>query len=186
MKRILLTAILCSCASLVGYAQEPQQTASDAPSSKEDIQKYLDVIHAREMTAKMMDVMAKQQHQLMHEQFLKMKDRLPPNFEEHANKMIDDMLKSFPWDEMLQAMVPVYQKHFTKGEVDALIAFYSTPIGQKVLRELPAVTAEATQAVLPLLQKQMNSMTERVQQEVAQTVKDSSSNTSAKPQQKPH
>ncbi len=43
-------------------------------------------------------------------------------------------------------MVPVYEKHLTKGEVDALVAFYSDPKGQKILNEMPAMTSEAMQA----------------------------------------
>ena len=89
------------------------------------------------------------------------------------NKMMDDMLKKFPVDEMLEATIPVYQKHWTKGDVDAMVAFYSTPTGQKILRELPTTMAEAMQAMQPIMQKKMNGMLERVQQEVAQMVKDS-------------
>jgi hypothetical protein len=57
--------------------------------------------------------------------------------------------------------------------MDALVAFYSGPTGQKVLRELPAVMAEAMEAMRPILSKTMDRMTERMQQEVAQMKKDS-------------
>ena len=30
-------------------------------------------------------------------------------------KQMDDMLKNMPLDEMMQATIPAYQKHFTKG-----------------------------------------------------------------------
>ncbi len=74
---------------------------------------------------------------------------------------------------MLQATIPVYQKHWTKADVDAMVAFYSTPTGQKMLKELPATMAEAMQAITPIMRKRMDAMTERVHQEVAQMVKDS-------------
>ena len=170
MKRILLAALLCLLTGFVGFAQ---QTASDVPATKEDIQKYLDVMHSREMISKMIDATAKPQHQLIHEQFLKHKNELPPDFEDRMTKMMDDWMKSFPWDEILEAMVPVYQKHFTKGDVDALVAFYSSPTGQKVLQEMPAITAEAMQTMMPLLQKQLEAMNERMHQQVAQMISDS-------------
>lgn len=169
MKRILLSTLLCLGFAGLSFAQ---QTPSDAPATKEDIQKYLEVTHSREMMTKMVDAMMKPIHQMTHEQYLKDKDNLPPNFEEHMNKMIDDSLKAFPWDEMLQAMVPVYQKHFTRGDVNALTAFYGTPTGQKILREMPAITAEAMQSMMPLMQKQMEAMQERLQQEIARMKKD--------------
>lgn len=183
MKRILLAAALCLCTAALGSAQ---QTASDAPASKEDVQKYLEVMHSREMMAQIVDAMSKPMHQMIHEQFLKDKDKLPPDFETRMNKMMNDTLKSFPWDEMLESMVPVYQKHFTKGDLGALTAFYSTPTGQKVLKELPAITAEATQSMMPLLQKHLEAMQERMQQEVAQMIKDSSSATGKKSQSSPN
>ena len=85
---------------------------------------------------------------------------------------MDDMFKSFPWDEMLEAMVPVYQKHFTKGDIDAFVAFYSTPTGQKLLRELPAITAEAMQNMMPIIRKNVDTMSQRLQEEIAAMVKD--------------
>lgn len=172
MRRILLAAALSFCGPLLGFAQQTAQNASDAPATKEDIQKYLDVMHSREMMAKMVDAMSSPMHKMIHEQFLKDKDKLPPDFEDRMTRMINDWMKSFPWDEMLDSMVPVYQKHFTKGDVSSLIAFYSTPTGQKLLREMPAIMQEAMESMMPLMQKQMEAMNARVQKEVAQMMKD--------------
>ncbi len=183
MKRILLAALFCLCISLMSVAQQP---ASDAPATKEDVQKYLNVMHSREMMVQMVDAMSKPMHQMIHEQYLKDKDELPADFEARMNKMLDESMKAFPWDEILQSMVPVYQKHFTKGDVDALTAFYGTPTGQKVLRELPAITAEAMQSMMPLLQKHVEAMNDRMQQQVAQMMKDSKSPANNKPQAKPN
>ena len=170
MKRILLAFCACSLFALTANAQ---QSPADAPASKEDVEKYLQVMHSRDMMMKMIDSMAKPMHQMIHEQYQKNQENLPPDFEAHMNKMMDDTMTSFPWDEMLDAMVPVYQKHLTKGDVDALVVFYSGPTGQKLVRELPAITAEAMQAMMPMMQKQMQSMTQRMQQEVAAAIKQS-------------
>lgn len=183
MKRlipVLILGLLCSAATWA------QQTAADAPATKEDIQRYLDVLHSREMMAKTIDAMAKPMHQMMHEQYLKYKDVLSADFEAGMDKKMDDMMKSFPWDELLQSMVPVYQKYLTKGDIDALVAFNSSPTGQKLLRESPAMTAEAMQAMLPLLQKQIDGMNERLQQQVAQMLKDSKAKLGEKPQATPN
>jgi hypothetical protein len=113
---------------------------------------------------------------------LKDKNKLPADFEPRMNKLVDDYMKSFPWDEMLQSMVPVYQKHFTKGDIDAIVAFYTAPTGQKLLKEMPEIMAESMQTMMPLLQKQMASMQERVEQEVAAMLNES--RPSAKPAEK--
>jgi uncharacterized protein len=170
MKPFALTISLCLVFSARGAAR---QSTPDSPATKEDIQKYLEVTQAHDMMKQLMDVMSKQARQMVHQQIAKDIDKLPPDFEARMNKMTDDELKDFPVEEMLQAMIPVYQKHWTKGDVDAMVAFYSTPTGQKVLRQLPATVAEGMQAMQPIIQKKMNGMMERVQQEVAQVVKDS-------------
>ena len=183
MKRFLLTLAICLAFVKAGAAQ---QSAADAPATKEDVQKYLDVMHSREMMAQMVEAMSKPMHQMIHEQYMKDKDKLPADFEARMNKMMDDTMKAFPWDEMLQSMVPVYQKHFTKGDVDALVAFYGAPTGQKILRELPAITAEAMQSMMPVLRKQMDTMTVRVQEQVAQMLKDSKVRSGEKSQATPN
>jgi hypothetical protein len=177
MKRMLLAVALCLSTAVMGFAQ---QAASDAPATREDVQKYLEVMHSREMMLQMVDAMSKPMHQMIHEQFLKDKDKLPADFETRMNKMMDDTMKSFPWDEILESMVPVYQKYLTKGDINAIVAFYSQPTGQKLLREMPAMMSEAMQTMMPLIRQHVDAMTERMQQEVAQMIKDSKGATGKK------
>jgi hypothetical protein len=169
MKRILITATLCLAFCLTGLAQ---QNASDAPASKEDIQRYLEAIHSHDMMKQMVEAMSKPMHQMMHEQFLKDQDKLPADFETRMNKIMDDMLNSMPFDEMMDAMIPSYQKHFTKGDMDSLVAFYSSPTGQKILREMPAIMADSMSAAMPILRKQIDVMTQRLQEQVAAMMKE--------------
>lgn len=48
-------------------------------------------------------------------------------------------------DQLIGQLVPVFQKHFTAEDIDGLIKFYSSPLGQKVLTEMPQAMAEAQQ-----------------------------------------
>jgi hypothetical protein len=47
--------------------------------------------------------------------------------------------------QLTEQMIPVYQKHFTASEVDGLLKFYRSPLGQKVIAEMPATMAEGMQ-----------------------------------------
>jgi hypothetical protein len=164
VKRFISALSIALIFAIAGFAQ----TAADSPASKEDVEKYLQVMHSHEMMRQMIDAMSKPMHQMVHEQYLKDKDKLPADFEERMDKIMDDMVKSMPFDEMLDAMVPTYQKHFTKGDIDALIAFYSAPTGQKVLRELPAIMSEAMEGMMPIMRKNIDVMNQRVRQQVAE------------------
>lgn len=100
--RLLLAISICA---FFGCNAAAQQNKSDTPASKEDIQNYLDVMHSREMMTKMVDAMSAPMHQMIHEQYLKDKDTLPADFEKRMASLMDDTLKTFPWDEILQSMV---------------------------------------------------------------------------------
>jgi hypothetical protein len=49
-------------------------------------------------------------------------------------------------DEMTAMLVPIYDKHFSEDEIRELNTFYQTPLGQKLLKELPNVTQESMNA----------------------------------------
>ncbi|OOG60133.1 DUF2059 domain-containing protein [Rhodanobacter sp. C03] len=44
--------------------------------------------------------------------------------------------------QLLGRMVPVYQSHFTAEDVSGLLKFYQSPLGQKVITQLPLTMAE--------------------------------------------
>jgi hypothetical protein len=170
MKRFLFAAAICLALCSNAFAQG---AGSSAQASKEDIQRYLDTIHSHDMMQNVIAAMAKPMHQMVHDQFVKDQDKLPADFETRMNKMMDDMFKDMPFDEMMQAMVPTYQKHFTKGDIDFMVAFYSSGTGQKLLKEMPAIMGESMEAMMPIMRKYMDTVNQRIQQEVAELLKDS-------------
>jgi len=160
MKRVLI-ALACLALSVPAFAQTAEE-----PASRDDVILLLRTMQSHDVMRRTMEAMVKPMHQMYHEQYVKEKDKLPPDFESRMNKMMDDMLKNMPFDEMIQAMIPAYQKHFTHGDVEAMNAFYSSPVGQKVLQELPAVTGEGMQAMIPIMTKYMQQWQGRMQQEI--------------------
>ena len=169
VKRFLSVLSLCFVLAGLSFAQ----TAADAPASKEDVEAYLRAVHSHEMMRQIMEAMVKPMQQMAHDQCAKYKDTLPADCEARMNKNMDDMMKQMPFDEMMDAMIPAYEKHFTKGDMDALTAFYSAPTGQKVLRELPAIMSESMEMMMPIMKRTVDQMTERAQQQVAQMMKQS-------------
>jgi hypothetical protein len=65
------------------------------------------------------------------------------------------------FDQLTDAMIPAYQKHFTKSDIVAINTFYSSPVGQKVLEELPAVMQEGMQTAMPILTNYMQDWQKR-------------------------
>jgi hypothetical protein len=155
VKRLLL---LVATVLVLGWTCLAQTSVDDSPATKEDVEKYLQAIHSHDMMKKMAASMSQSMRQLLHEQYLKDKDNLPADYESKMTARMNDLFDNMPWDDMLQAMAPVYQKHLTKGDIDNLVAFYSSPTGEKLLREMPAIMAESMQNAMPVILKYSESV----------------------------
>lgn len=161
MKHVALVMLLFAAFSSAAFAQSTDNT----PASREDIERYFDIAKSHDMVNKLMATMMQTMHQMAHQQCLKHKGEVPPNCESKLNAMTDDMFKNMPVGDMMQAMIPAYQKHLTKSDVDNLVAFYSTPTGQKLLREMPSMLADAMQDMMPVMNKYMETVQSRIQKE---------------------
>jgi hypothetical protein len=160
VKRFLLAA-LC----LILAAPCLAQTADTDPATRDDVILYLQTMHSHDMVQRMMEVQSKAMQQMMRDQMPKEK-QLSANFNERMKKWMDDLIKNMPIDEMTQAMIPAYQKHFTHGDIEAMNTFYSSPVGQKVLQVLPEVSQEGMQEMMPILNKYLTGWKERMQQDL--------------------
>jgi hypothetical protein len=47
--------------------------------------------------------------------------------------------------ELTGRMVPIYQRHFSAADIEGLLKFYRSPLGRKVVTEMPAAMAEGMQ-----------------------------------------
>src|SRR5215831_7085374 len=72
---------------------------------------------------------------------------LPPG--EYRAKLVDLFVAKYKSklnpEELKERAIPVYDKHFSAAEIKEMIRFYESPLGQKVLKEMPIVTAELQQ-----------------------------------------
>ena len=70
-------------------------------------------------------------------QFRQTMTQIPEAFWTELDKEID-------YNELLNKLLPVYDAHYTHDDIKALLAFYRSPIGQKSIRELPAIMQESS------------------------------------------
>ena len=163
MKRLLI-AIAC----LVFLSASALAQTADEPASRDDVILFLRTMHSHDLFQRTMEVQSQSMQQLFRDQIAKDKGSVPPDFAVHMKKVMDELMKNMPIDEVTQAMIPAYQNHFTKGDIEALNAFYSSPVGQKFLEESPAVMQEGMKAAMPILSNYLSEWKERMGQEVKQ------------------
>ena len=155
----VLLVLLITCDATLGQSSP----VANARASRQDVLKLFKVMHIHDQMRSVMDSMTRQQSALVHET---MKKRYPQIAEERLEQfdaMMEESMKDFPVDAIIDDLVPVYQKHLTRTDVTAMNVFYSSPTGQKLLREMPAMTSESMQLSYGRMQKQMDAMMDRMQ-----------------------
>jgi hypothetical protein len=144
MRKLYRLAILVCVGSAVAFAQ----TSDAAPSvpSKEEVLKFIEVLRIRPQLNEYFDVLAKQAKEGAADAFKqKVPDATPAQLAE-VDKFAEKLFKNMPIDEMVDAMIPIYQRHLTKEDLDGILAFYASPVGLKLQREQPAMMQEGMQA----------------------------------------
>ena len=165
MKRAALATILCVLFSAATYAQH---TPADAPASKEDINRLLDVMHSRDMMTTVMNMMSKQIGSMVHQQVNQNHD-LPPDAEARINKMVQDMYKNFPVDDLIQATDPRLSNGILRRAIlTRLSRSTPRPRVQRFLQEMPAITQESMQASMGIAQKMVAKMQQQIQDQINQ------------------
>lgn len=77
-----------------------------------------------------------------------------------------EFMKEVNPEDLVNLIVPLYQKHLTEEDVQATLAFYRSPAGTRLVQALPAIMQES----IPVGQKWGRTMALRAIQ-VAQTAK---------------
>lgn len=129
----LCTAVLFSAAASLAMA--------DTASHAADAERFLKLAHADKLTVPVYG----QVQQMFAQRFALAPDgkqALLERYQAKANAALD---KAVGWDRLKPDMVRLYTSHFDEQELKELIAFYESPLGQKVLQKMPALTTQAAQ-----------------------------------------
>lgn len=112
--------------------EEAKEPKSIDPKKREIILKLLEVADTKNMTQLMLDSMI--------EPLTAQIGRANPNL---PAEELDKLRKSYQAEELIEIIVPLYDKHYTQEELEGLVAFYQTPLGKKFIKTLPVLTNES-------------------------------------------
>jgi len=162
MKRAVLALL-----ALVLMASACHVVADDQPASREDVVRMLNAIGMQQQAERMQTVMLQQ-----------VKATLPVADEEHLTpaqrarmqditaRMLADIMTAYPPSDAINDLVPIYQKHFTKRDVDAIAAFYQSPSGRKFVEKTPEIMGEFMAVLLPQMQAKIKPIIDKYQKEM--------------------
>lgn len=192
MKPFAVLVLLFS--SLVAASQQPAAGKSVAapaaqPATAEDINRLIEIMHVKQQMTEMQRTILDQYKPMIEKMSADMLKAMTPQQRQRFNDIINDMmadtLKAYPPDDMLKDMLPIYQKYLDRSDVEAMIAFYSTPTGQKLLETQPKIAREFMTVLVPRMQERfqdaMQKMQDRLRDLVAETQSEPAQEKGSKP-----
>jgi hypothetical protein len=137
--RKLLPFIAAVLLSLNAY----QASADEAltPEKKADIERLLDMTGALALGQQMSSMMIGQFTNAIRKANPRIPKELLDTLAPIVNSVIDENISTFK-----QAAVLIYHKHFSHDELKQMIAFYSSDLGRKTIREMPTLMQESMRA----------------------------------------
>jgi hypothetical protein len=85
------------------------------------------------------------------EPVLKVLIRQSPEMETDQEVILDWLKKNLTWEQLSVGLVDAYLQTFTEAELRQLTAFYKSPVGQKSLKQGPALNKAEAMAALDIL-----------------------------------
>lgn len=151
---VLLGAILPAPAV---SAQDGQAPAAGAPSARqlELTRRYIDLTMTEQFEDSLRQVIVAQAEIDPNARSLPDADRR--FIAELAAELTTDMIP-----QMLDAMTPVYARTFTEAELEAMIAFYDTPLGKSIIEKTMIAMPEANAAAMSVMPQLMDKMAARM------------------------
>ncbi len=125
--------LLSSCSGAARSAQNPQMTAQQTEDAAlaNDIHHLLQINGSEDMGMRIIN------------QIVVTSKRGNPTV---PQKFFEDFGRQINPDEVFAYLTPIYARHFTHDEIRQLIAFYDSPVGAKLIAQMPALNDETMMA----------------------------------------
>ena len=122
MKKLILALVLIPSLSFA-------QKKSMDPAKEKDIRRLLELTGAATLGAQVMNQMLQTFRQTM--------PNVPADFWPELQKELNP-------NELVEKVIPVYDKHLSAQELKDIIKFYETPSGKKLLAAQPAIMQDSS------------------------------------------
>ena len=151
----------------------------DQQPTKEQLNKLFEVMHLKDQMQSMMKMMPALIQQQMKEQVSQVTSKLPggvlkPEQQEDISKVMDKYMEKalsiYSIDQMLEDMAAIYQRHLSRADVDAYIAFYGSPAGQHLLNLTPVMMREYMPMAMKRVQESTKTLTDDMTREMLECI----------------
>ncbi len=170
---VVFGVVLLVCSICTGQSS-PKSAVSNDAASREQVLEFLRVMDMRGQFDALVPVMQQQlkkSFENMQDQFPGMDDEDVAFMTSEEQTMLSGLFKRIDIPKIEEAVVPIYQRHFTRPEMDAILVFYESPAGRKMRSELPAMMGEMMQVMNEQMQPIMSDLLAEMRQRMEQHIK---------------
>lgn len=140
------------------------------PASKESVKELLKITKSEQFLGQM----SQQINTMMHSSIEKItqgrklttkQELAVVNYTQELGKIMQEELT---WAKLEPEMIKIYAEEFSQEEIDGMIKFYKTPVGQSTIDKMPIVMQKSMQVGY----KQMDAITPKIMQAADKLAKD--------------
>jgi TonB family protein len=171
--RLRLGLFICvagvAAASAYGWPQSQTSPSSVAPQDSvkiSQIRRLLEVMGiAKQMPATMRSMIQQMQSSTKYRSSADASVLASPQTKQFSALLQERAIAKLQTVDVVALFVPIFDKHYTLDDINALIAFYESPVGQKTLQLQPQISVESMQSVVPTIQKIMKESEDEIRKE---------------------
>jgi hypothetical protein len=129
------------------------------PALRAKIVQLMDITNAEEL--------GKQVSSGLINRMLATMQQLSPGLDDQGLEVVAEVTNELflkNYDTLFDQMIPLYAEYYTESDIEALIDFYQTPIGQKVLAVNPALTQASVELSVQWAQNLIPQLQMRIQE----------------------
>jgi len=159
MKNLCLLLLFALAGGSMALSQQSPvpPTPPAHPATVEQITKLVQITHS-----------ADRMRSVMHAMVLQQQKNAPQIFPAAFWTDLEAELGKIDW---INISIPLYQRYFSEEEANSVIAFYSTPVGQKVLDSSAAMSQELLAKGSELGKEAANRVAAKYQTEIQENIK---------------
>ena len=119
----------------------PHATSSIDPQKQARIRELMDITGAKDLGQQLIEAGMDQFRSSV-------QDAQPnnPRAKQFVDAFVAGFQKRFDYNSLNEQIIPIYDKYLTTEDLKGLLDYYHSPLGQRMLKTLPAVTRESQAA----------------------------------------
>jgi hypothetical protein len=178
MKKTAILMMVMLAFVTAAIAAEP----ADAAKNKALAEKLMDTMKISEAMNRSFDMVKKMQLDMMAK---RLKGKQLQDAEKLNKSMMELITREFSWEKLKDPFISIYAESFTAEELDAMIKFYESPIGKKLLEKQPEMAQKTMQLMQKIMMKLMPEMEKMAKDFEAQNKADAAKAVPSTPEAKP-